>query len=54
MNTNFLCSIKIGTKTLKLDNTEVNKKEFHTSKQPIPLNFVNVNQISISGKSEHS
>ena len=54
MNTNFLYSIKIRTKTLKLDNTEVNKKEFHASKQPISLNFVNVNQISISGKSKHS
>ena len=54
MNTNILYSIKIRTKTLKLDNTEVNKKEFHASKQPISLNFVNVNQISISGKSKHS
>ena len=52
MNTNILYSIKIRTKTLKLDNTEVNKKEFHASKQPISLNFVNVNQISISGKSK--
>ena len=30
------------------------KKEFHASKQPIALNLVNVNQIVISDKVEHS
>ena len=41
-------------KTLKFNNVEVNKKEFHTSKQPIALNLVNVDQILISDKNEHS
>ena len=41
-------------KTLKFDNVEINKKEFHVSKQPFPLNFVNVNQILIAGKFKQS
>ena len=41
-------------KTLKFDNVEINKKEFHVSKQPFALNFVNVNQILISGKFKQS
>ena len=40
-------------KTLKFDNVEVNKKEFHVSKSPIALNLVNVNQILISDKFKH-
>ena len=40
-------------KPLQFDNAEVNKKEFHASKQPIALNLVNVNQILISDKFEH-
>ena len=44
----------MSKKTLKFDNVEVNKKEFHACKQPIALNLVNVNQILISGKFEHS
>ena len=32
----------MSKKTLKFDNVEVNKTEFHASKQPIALNF---NQI---------
>ena len=40
--------------TSKFDNIEVNKKEFHTSNQPIALNVVNVNQILISDKFEYS
>ena len=43
-------SIKMSDKTFKFDNNEVNKKEFHASKQPITLNLVNVNQILISDK----
>ena len=31
-NINFLYTIKMSKKTLKFDNIEVNKKEFHTSK----------------------
>ena len=49
-----MCSVKLSKKTLKLDNIEVNKKELHVSKQPIAINFVNVNQILISNKFEHS
>ena len=30
------------------------KKEFHASKQPVVLNLVNVNQIVVSHKFEHS
>ena len=53
-NINFLYSIKMSKKTLKCDNVEVNKKEFHASKQTIPLNLLNVNQILISVKFDHS
>ena len=44
----------MSKKTLKFDNIEVDKKEFHVSKQPIALNLVNVNQILISDKFKHS
>ena len=44
----------MSKKTLKFDDVEVNKKEFHASKQPIALNLVNVSQILISEKFEHS
>ena len=40
----------MSEKTLTFDNAEVNKKEFHTSKQPIALDFVNVDEILISDK----
>ena len=53
-NINFFCSIKMSKNTLKFDNIEINKKEFHASKQPFALNLVNVNQILISDKFEHS
>ena len=33
--------------TLKFDNIRVNKKEFHTSKQPIDLKSVNVDHIGL-------
>ena len=41
-------------KILKIDNIVVNKKEFHKSKQPINLDLVNLDQIVISDKFEHS
>ena len=41
-------------KTLKFDDVEYKKKGFHASKQPIALNLVNVNQVLISDKFEHS
>ena len=44
----------MSKKTLKFDNVEVNKNEFHISKQPIALSLVNVNQILICDKFEYS
>ena len=40
----------MGTKTFKFNDVEVNKKEFHDSKQPIALNLIDLNQIIISGE----
>ena len=40
----------MSKKTFECDNVEVNKKKFHPSKQPIPLNLLNVNQRLISVK----
>ena len=40
----------MSKKALKFYNVEVNKKEFHTSKEPIALDLVNVDQILISDK----
>ena len=44
----------MSKKTLKFDDAEVNKKQFHISKQPTALNLVNVYQILISDKFERS
>ena len=44
----------MSEKTLKFDNIEINKKEFHKSKQSIDLNLVNVDQMLISDKFKHS
>ena len=44
----------MSEKTLKFNNIRVNKKEFHKSKQPINLMSVNVDQIVISDKFNHS
>ena len=44
----------MSKKTLRFDKVEVNKKEFHVSKEPITLDLVNVNQTLISGNFEHS
>ena len=44
----------MSEKTLKFDNIRVNKKEFHKSKQLIDLDLINVNQIVISDKIQHS
>ena len=41
-------------KTLKFDNIRVNKREFHTSKQPSDLGLVNVDQIVVPDKSKQS
>ena len=44
----------MSKETLKFDNVEVNKKEFHASKQPIALNLVCLTQILTSKKFKHS
>ena len=49
-----MLSIRISEKTLKFDNNRVNENEFHKSKQPINLDWVNGNQIVISDKFKHS
>ena len=50
----FLRSIRISEKALKFDNSRVNKKEFHKSRQPINVDLVNSDQIVVSGKFKHS
>ena len=40
--------------TLKFDNIEGSKKEFHKSKQPIDLNLAKVDQLLISDKFKYS
>ena len=50
----FLLSIRMSEKTLKFDNIRVNEKEFHKSKQPINLDFINVDQIVIYDRFNHS
>ena len=41
-------------KTLKFNNIQLNKKEFHKSKEPIDLMSVNVDQIVVSDKFKQS
>ena len=36
----------MSKQTLVFNDIEVNKKDFYASKQPIPLNLVNTNNIS--------
>ena len=49
-----MCSIKRSGKTLKFDNIEVNKKEFHASKEAIALNLLDTSKIVISDKFKYS
>ena len=44
----------MSKKALKFVNVEVNKENIHASKHPVALNLVNVNQMLISDKFEHS
>ena len=44
----------MSEKALKFDNSRVNKKEFHKSRQPINVDLVNSDQIVVSGKFKHS
>ena len=41
-------------KRLKFNNTKLNKKEFHKSKEPIDLLSVEVDQIVVSYKFKHN
>ena len=41
----YFYSINMSEKTLKFDNIEVNKKEFHAFKQAIDLNLADINRI---------
>ena len=41
-------------KTLKFDKIEIDRKEFHKSKQSIDLNLVDINKIVISDKIKHT
>ena len=47
-------NIKTSEKSLKFGDVEVNKKEFHASKQSIALNLVDINQIVIFDKLKHN
>ena len=44
----------MSEKTLKFNNIKLNKKEFHKSKEPIDLLWVNIDQIVISDKFKHN
>ena len=44
----------MSEKTLKSNNIRLHKKEFHKSKQPIDLMWVNVDKIVVSDKFKHS
>ena len=55
IQTNYVLPIiRMNEKTLKFDNIEVNKKEFHKSTQSIDLNLVDMNKKGISNKIKHS
>ena len=44
----------MSKKTLKFNNIEINKKEFHKSKQAIDLDSITTEKIVVSGKFRHS
>ena len=44
----------MAEKTLKFNNTRLNKKEFHKTKLPIELMSVNVDQIVVSDTFKHN
>ena len=46
--------LRKSEKILEFENVRVNKKEFHKSKQPINLDWVNVDQIVTSDRFKHS
>ena len=44
----------MSEKTLKFNNTRLNKKELHKSKEPIELMSVVVDEIVVSDKFKHN
>ena len=46
--------LRMRENILEFENVRVNKKEFHKSKQPINLDWVNVDQIVTSDRFKHS
>ena len=44
----------MSEKTLKFNNTRLNKKELHKSKEPIELMSVIIDLIVVSDKSKHN
>ena len=44
----------MNEKTPKFNNTRLNKKEFHNSKEPNDLMSVNIDQIVVSDKFKHN
>ena len=44
----------MGEKTLKFNNININKKEFHRSKQAIYLDLVDTGKIVVSERFKHS
>ena len=49
-----MLSLNVGEITIEFDNIRVNEKEFHNSKPPIDLMWVNVDQIVVCDKFKHS
>ena len=50
----FFHSVIMSEKTLKFNNTKINKKEFHKSKQAIDLDSVTTDKIVVSDKFRHN
>ena len=50
----FISMKRMSEKTLKLNNSRLNNKEFHKSKQPIDLMSVNTEHIVTTDKFRHS
>ena len=44
----------MSEQTLKFGDIVVNKREFHASKQAVPLNLVDTSKILVSDKFKHS
>ena len=44
----------MSEKTLKSGDVEINKKKFHTFKQPITFNLVDIQKIVLSDNVKHN